>query len=95
MREILIAMILMGTALQAEEKIWRYIGPGSVKPLQMIPDRRDPNLWFRIHTNNPNESGALYRSTDGANSWQATSIKRNALQVLIHPKTSEVIVIAQ
>lgn len=67
---------------------WEWIGPPGGSVQKLVPDPNNPSIWYAINMNR------LYRSQDGALSWQPTSLV-NVEDVDVHPKTSEVIAVTR
>ncbi|HEY7162045.1 MAG TPA: hypothetical protein VH815_12340, partial [Acidobacteriota bacterium] len=54
--------------LHAASHQWQWIGPPAGTIQQIIPDRKNPNVWYSVN------NGVLYRSTNGAKSWNVTPL---------------------
>jgi photosystem II stability/assembly factor-like uncharacterized protein len=73
--------VLQGDTIPSRH--WKLIGPNGGVVGQIVPDRRNSNLWFLIN------NGVLYRSSDRAATWRSTGLNY-VKQVVIHPGTSTV-----
>lgn len=43
---------------------WIPVGPPGGEPARLVPDRRNPKLWYTA------QDGVLYKTTDGARTWR-------------------------
>lgn len=66
---------------------WIPVGPpgGDFSVLVLVPDRKDPKLWYTI------QDGWLYKSTDGAKTWNNTGAEASD-EVYVSPVDSAVFV---
>src|SRR5262249_53098559 len=49
---------------------WQWIGPSAGNIQQILPDRNHPAIWYVVN------NGVLYRSGNGAQSWQVTALNQ-------------------
>src|SRR5438046_10071865 len=90
------SMILCAANALAETPPWEYIGPGKIAIGALVPDRNNPNLIFaQVILDQAFSTGTLYRSTDQGQTWNRTSFAKDVDQVLIHPKSSAVLVVTR
>jgi|GEM_PF-6704974 len=71
---------------------WVRTGPVTGTVVDIVPDRRNPSLWYAIHGNN-DYTGRLYRSTDNGESWTPTRLDQIA-SIVVSPSNSEVFVLS-
>lgn len=84
-----LVMLLIFSVLQGDtipSRHWKLIGPNGGVVNQIVPDRRNSNLWFLIN------NGNLYRSSDDIGTWRTTGLNY-VRQVAVHPATSTVYVL--
>lgn len=81
MRVIFTVWLVLAAAValpaDTQPRSWKWIGPGTMDAIRLIPAPGDSAVWFVIN----NER--LYRSADGARTWKDTGIS-GAVDVLFH-----------
>src|SRR5215813_10800424 len=82
-----------GFAIAADHQ-WQWIGPPAGTIQQIVPDRKNPNVWYTVN------NGVLYRSTDGAKTWHVTPMNNlqdpydaSVVPVVVDPQSSNVFVL--
>lgn len=84
-KSLFILFVLLISAITAEARAWKWIGPGAGTIDQLVPDRSHPATWYAVST------GSLYHSKDGGNTWLPANIP-NVLAIAVQPSTSNVLV---
>lgn len=88
-----LALIFLFVSLDLFATNGRWVnigGPGDTYVSEIVPDRRNPPIWYARDGDGIQSSG-VFRSTDFGFTWKALALPQSPypIQVLVHPVTSE------
>lgn len=87
-KSLLVLSLLIPLVLNADKaSTWVRIGPPAGEIQQILPDRRNPDVWYAIN------QGILYRSENRAQTWKPSSLE-NVFFIAVHPVTSSIFAIS-
>lgn len=81
---IAILLLLITTTAYSKPPRWENIGPDGGYVRKLIPDRRNPGIWFCV------TQFQIYRSKDGGISWTPVLTQSKDLDLAVQPSTSTV-----